>query len=441
VQRLVAGSHDVRERPGFLQVDTYGYVPVGLPDVWGSASTTLEYASADFAIAQLAGRIGDAATAELYLRRAQNWRNIFESGNRYLQPRRADRTFPAFSPTQQAEYVEGNGAQYTWLVPHNHRGLFDAMGGNAAVQARLDAFFTELNAGPTVAKAYLGNEPTHNTPWMYAYAGAPAKTQDVVRRAFTTLFRATPDGLAGNEDLGQLSSWAVWAAIGLYPQVPGRAELVLASPLFPAITISRGNGATIAITAPAASATNRFVTGLTVNGQPSDRPWLPESTVNAGGSLGFTLSATADAAWGAGPASAPPSFDVGPPVPRTGRITGLAGKCVDVRTSGTADGTPVQLYTCNGSAAQSWTLASDGTLRALGKCLDVAGSGIANGTRVQIWQCNGTGAQQWWPRPNGTLVNPPSGRCLDVPNSNSADGTQLQIYGCNGTAAQTWRVP
>ena len=441
VQRLVAGSHDVRERPGFLQVDTYGFVPTGLGDVWGSASTMLEYVSADFAIGQLAGRIGDASTAELYLRRAQYWRNVFESGSRYVQPRRADRTFPPFTPTQQNEYVEGNAAQYTWMVPHNHRGLFDAMGGNAAVLPRLDAFFAELNAGPNVARAYLGNEPSHNTPWMYAYAGAPYKTQDVVRRALTTLFRATPDGLAGNDDLGQLSSWAVWAAIGLYPQVPGRAELVLASPLFPTVTINRSTGRTLTMTAPNASVANKYVRGLTVNGQPSTRPWLPESLVANGGTVGFVLDAAADPAWGAAAADAPPSFDVGPAVPRTGRVTGLASKCLDVRGGATADGTIVQLQTCAGTGGQTWTLASDGTLRALGKCLDIASSGIANGTRVQLWQCNGTGAQQWWPRPNGGLLNPPSGKCLDVPNSNPADGTALQIFSCNGTAAQAWQLP
>ncbi|MGH3994788.1 MAG: ricin-type beta-trefoil lectin domain protein, partial [Pseudonocardiaceae bacterium] len=112
--------------------------------------------------------------------------------------------------------------------------------------------------------------------------------------------------------------------------------------------------------------------GLTVNGQPSTRPWLPESIVAGGGTVGFVLSSTADPAWGSGPADAPPSFDVGPAAPVSGRITGLAGKCVDVRGSGTADGTAVQLYTCNGTAAQTWTVASDGTLRALGKCMDVA---------------------------------------------------------------------
>jgi predicted alpha-1,2-mannosidase len=288
LRRAVAGSHDIRERPGYAQYDAYGYVPTGLPDVWGSASTTLEYVTADFAVSQLAQRLGDTTNHELYLRRAQNWRNLFESGNRYLQPRNTDATFPGFSPTQQNEYVEGNAEHYTWMVPHNYRGLFDAMGGNAAVLPRLDAFFTELNAGPDKPYAYLGNEPTLNTPWAYAYAGAPYRTQDVVRRALTTIYKATPDGYVGNDDLGEMASWAVWAALGMYPQAPGRAELVLASPQFPAITISRGNGVTIDVTAPGASDSVKYVQSLAVNGAASNRAWLTESFVNTGGTLAFT---------------------------------------------------------------------------------------------------------------------------------------------------------
>ncbi|TDV57853.1 lectin [Actinophytocola oryzae] len=441
LRRMVAGSHDARERPGYAQYDAYGYVPVGTGNVWGTASTTLEYVSADFAVSQLAQRLGDTANHELYLRRAQNWRNLFESGNRYLQPRNTDTTFPSFSPTQQNEYVEGNAAHYTWLVPHNYRGLFDAMGGNAAVLPRLDTFFTELNAGPDKPYAYLGNEPTLNTPWAYAYAGAPYKTQDVVRRALTSVFKATPDGYVGNDDLGQMASWAVWAALGLYPQTPGRAELVLASPQFPAITISRGNGVTIEITAPNASDTVKYVQGLTVNGAASSRPWVPESFVTSGGTLAFTLGSSPNTGWGSAPSDAPPSFDVGPVPARTGAIGGLASKCVDVNQGATANGTAIQLYDCNSSAGQTWTLASDGSVRALGKCVDVAGSGRADGTRIQLWDCNGTGAQQWWPKAGGALVNPPSGKCLDVPNSNTANGTQLQLYTCNNTGAQTWRLP
>jgi predicted alpha-1,2-mannosidase len=439
LQRMVAGSHDGRQRPGFAQYDSFGYVPTGTGGVWGSAATTLEYTSADYAVSAFAARIGDAANAELYLRRSQNWRSLFESGNKYLQPRNTDTTFPAFSPTQQNEYVEGNAAQYTWMVPHNYRGLFDAMGGNGTVIPRLDNFFTQLNAGGTLPYAYLGNEPTLNTPWAYVYAGAPSKTQDVVRRALTTIFKATPDGYVGNDDLGQMASWAVWAAIGMYPEVPGRAELILASPQFPAVTITRANGVVIDMTAPNASDPVKYVQSLTVNGSASNRAWLPASFVANGGTLAFTLSATPNTTWASAPADAPPSFDVGPVPPRAGAITGL--KCVDVNQGATTNGTKIQIWDCNGSAGQTWTLASDGTIRSLGKCMDVNRSGRANGTLIHLWDCNGTGAQQWWPRPGGALMNPPSGKCLDVPNSNTTNGTQLQLYTCNGTGAQNWRLP
>jgi beta-glucanase (GH16 family) len=124
----------------------------------------------------------------------------------------------------------------------------------------------------------------------------------------------------------------------------------------------------------------------------------------------------------------------------TGPITGIAGKCVDVRAAGTANGTPVQLYDCNGTAAQQWTVATNGSIRALGKCLDVAGGATANGTVVQLWDCNGTGAQAWRVQSNGTLVNPPSGRCLDDPGGNTANGTQLVIWDCNAGANQQWKL-
>jgi predicted alpha-1,2-mannosidase len=439
LRRIVAGVNDVRQRPGWLQYNQYGYVPTGLGDVWGSASTTLEYTSADFAISQLASRLGDTANAENFLRRAQNWRNLFESGSKYLQPRNTDTTFPSFSPTQQNEYVEGNAGQYTWLVPFNYRGLFDAMGGNTAVLSRLDSFFTELNAGPDKNNAYLGNEPTLNTPWAYAYAGAPYKTQDIVRRALTTIFRPVPEGMVGNDDLGEMSSWAVWAALGMYPEAPGRSELVLASPQFPTTTITRGNGKTITINAPGASDSAKYVQSLRVNGTASNRAWLPESFVANGGTLDYTLGTAPNTSWGSAAADAPPSFDVGPVPARTGPVTGL--KCVDGDPASNANGAVVRVWDCNTSAAQQWTRASDGTFRALGRCLDVSSSKRDNNTKVQLWDCNGTGAQQWWPKANGALVNSPSGRCLDIPNSNTTNGTQLQIYDCNTSAAQTWRVP
>ena len=124
----------------------------------------------------------------------------------------------------------------------------------------------------------------------------------------------------------------------------------------------------------------------------------------------------------------------------TGAITGYGGKCVDVAAASTANGTQVQLYTCNGTNAQQWTVGDDGTIRALGKCLDVASGSTANGARVQIWDCNGTGAQQWTASA-GTLRNPQSNKCLDATGHSSADGTPLQIWDCFGGPNQQWVLP
>jgi hypothetical protein len=125
----------------------------------------------------------------------------------------------------------------------------------------------------------------------------------------------------------------------------------------------------------------------------------------------------------------------------TGPIVGLAGKCLDVNAAGTADGTKIQIYGCNGTAAQQWTVGSDGTVRALGKCLDVAAAGTADGTKVQLWTCNGTGAQDWEPGPNGSLVNPASGKCLDVSENRAVDGQQIHIWTCYGGDNQRWTLP
>ncbi|GAB3976450.1 glycoside hydrolase family 3 C-terminal domain-containing protein [Actinoallomurus acanthiterrae] len=123
-----------------------------------------------------------------------------------------------------------------------------------------------------------------------------------------------------------------------------------------------------------------------------------------------------------------------------GQITGIAGKCDDF-AAGTANSNPIQLYDCNNTAAQTFTVMPDHTLRVLGKCVEVQYGATGNGAPVQLYDCNGTGAQQWRAGPNGSLVNPQSGRCLDVPSASTANGTQLRIYDCNATDAQKWRLP
>ena len=124
----------------------------------------------------------------------------------------------------------------------------------------------------------------------------------------------------------------------------------------------------------------------------------------------------------------------------SGPVGGVGSKCLDVRESRSADGTAVQTFGCNGTAAQAWSLHSDQSARALGKCLDVAGGGVGNGTKVQLWSCNGSGAQVWQVQ-GAVLRNPQSGRCLDVPGGVTADGLQVQIWDCNGSAAQRWTTP
>ncbi|MFF3611815.1 ricin-type beta-trefoil lectin domain protein [Streptomyces sp. NPDC002580] len=123
-----------------------------------------------------------------------------------------------------------------------------------------------------------------------------------------------------------------------------------------------------------------------------------------------------------------------------GPIKGLAGKCVDVAAANSANGTPVQLYDCNGTNAQQWTVSSDGTIRALGKCLDVTGNATADGTPVQLWDCNGTTAQRWTVTAAHDIVSPQADKCLDVTGNNSANGTRLQIWTCSGGANQKWTV-
>jgi lysophospholipase L1-like esterase len=149
-------------------------------------------------------------------------------------------------------------------------------------------------------------------------------------------------------------------------------------------------------------------------------------------------------AWNKGVQAADAAGWISPPVsggPTVGPVrSGIAGKCLDVNTGSNVNGTQVQLWSCNGTVAQSWTANADGTLRALGKCLDATALGTANGTKTEIWDCNG-GANQVWQAYNGGYRNPVSGRCLDDNAASTTDGTQLQLWDCNGTAAQKWTAP
>jgi chitinase len=182
--------------------------------------------------------------------------------------------------------------------------------------------------------------------------------------------------------------------------------------------------------------------GECYNGLPTVRRKTQWALANAGGIMNWELSQ--DATGANSLVSAIYETVMGgsqPPTGRTGRITGIGGKCADVAGASSANGTAVQLYDCNSTAAQTWTVGTDGTIRALGKCLDVNAAGTANGSLVQIYDCNGTGAQRWQSASDGTLRNPTSGRCLDAANNSSANGTRLQIWDCFAGANQRWTLP
>jgi predicted alpha-1,2-mannosidase len=305
--RIGTTSAGALVRFGLPDYVTLGYVSTANPY---SGSLTLEYATNDFSIARFAKALGDDEKSARYLARAQNWRNLFHDG--YLVPRRPDGRFLQHDDPGNSEgFCEGSLAQYSWMVPFNLRGLFDLMGGNAAVTQRLDEFFSRFNAGPWDEYAFIGNAPSLKSPWAYAFAGAPWRTQEVVRRILLSQFRNTPGGMPGNDDLGVLSSWAVFAAVGLYPHTPGVGGFIVSGPLFPSVTIRLAGGGELRIDAPEAEAGKPYVRSLKVNGAEYGSAWVPWDMVSAGGILELAMSGTPDTQWAAGSAAAPPSFDAG----------------------------------------------------------------------------------------------------------------------------------
>ncbi len=302
----------VGQRPSLDKWLAIHYVPTK-SNAWGGAGETLEDATADFSLSQLASRVGDTETAKTFLERAQYWKNLMNEEG-YIQNRNEDGTWPPFDPASSQGFAEGSSAQYTWMVPFNARGLFGAMGGADKANQRLDRFFHNPDGSWALtrmggAHAELDNEPSIGAPWLYLFSGQPHKTQSTVREAMNELWSDRPYGLPGNDDLGAMSAWFVWSAIGMYPGIPGRAELLLGSPLFQRIEIRRGGGATITMTAPQARADAPYVQTLRVNGRPSTRPWLPEEFIRSGGTLEFTLGTQPNPRWGAKAEDAPPSFD------------------------------------------------------------------------------------------------------------------------------------
>ncbi|HEX8732492.1 MAG TPA: GH92 family glycosyl hydrolase [Ktedonobacterales bacterium] len=299
------GAGGSTERPGLSAYLRLGYVP---PDsgAWVPVSTSLEYYSDDYAIACLASDLGQPAAARQFAARAADWRKSFDPATGYPQPRDGEGAFERFDPTDSDIYIEGDAAQYTWMTPFDGAGLVGLLGGPAAARRRLDTFFTQLNAGPASPYANMGNEPSFGAPWMYDFMGAPARTQATVRRIESQLFHNTPSGLPGNDDLGAMSSWYVWAALGLYPLLPGRAGFVLGSPLFPHVTLTIGSHV-VHLEAPGAALDAPYIQSMAIDDAPTSQLWLPLETLEQTRTITYAMSTT-PTAWGTAAADAPPSL-------------------------------------------------------------------------------------------------------------------------------------
>lgn len=327
------------ERPGLSSYEKLGYVS------GDHASLTLEYALADDSIAQFANALGDASVYKEFFSRAENWQNVYDSAatyrgySGYFEPRAANGSFPtgpAFSTSGgfgENGFREGNAAQYAWMVPQDLHGLFSAMGGNSTVVKRLDTLFTHLNVGPNEPYYWAGNEPGLEIPWEYDYAGDPGGTQAVVHRIVTSVYSDTPGGEPGNDDLGAMSSWLVWAYLGMYPETPGAQVLALGAPIFPTVEMHLANGHRVNISAPGAT-TSSYVEDLKVNGKATSNDWLDSTLVTGpattpggpggpgtpggpGGSsqttsLAFTLGSSPSTTWGVTQAEEPPSYQAKP---------------------------------------------------------------------------------------------------------------------------------
>jgi predicted alpha-1,2-mannosidase len=225
-----------------------------------------------------------------------------------MRDRYADGTWaPGFSPSTGNGFVEGSSAQYTWMVYSDVVGLAAAMGGPSVAAERLDSFFRQPDGSFDLSAASstrfdATNEPDIQTPYLYNYLGQAYKTQETVRAVIDQKWSDGTGGIPGNDDAGTMSAWYVFSALGLYPAVPTRAELVLTTPLFPRTVMRLGSGEKLTIESKGSG----YIQGLRVDGRPTTKAWLPASAVRTGAHLVYTLAADPSLTWGSGPKDGPP---------------------------------------------------------------------------------------------------------------------------------------
>jgi len=268
----------------------YGYIPLEdhVPYAFHAdeqVSRTLDYAYNDFIASVLAEELGHPEDAAIFAKRSGNWRNVIDAEDGFARGRHADGSWVSpFDPAVKASYVtESTPFVYTFFVLHDVPGLIGRLGGRDAFVGKLDELFDR--------KLYdHGNEPSHHIAYLYDDAGAAWKTQERVHEIVTTLYKDSADGLAGNDDAGQMSAWYVFSALGFYPVTPGTPRYSIGTPHFDDVTVKVGGGKTLRILAPGAEAGRFYVRSVRLNGKPLGRSYLLHSEITGGGELFFEMS-------------------------------------------------------------------------------------------------------------------------------------------------------
>lgn len=279
-----------------------GYIPCD--KVGGSVSQGLEFAYNDWLIAQMMKEHNRKDLYDKYMELSRSYRNYFDPETKLMRGRLSDGSwitpFDPASVQRPSNYVEGNAWQWAWFVPQDVEGLMELVGGQKSFEAHLDTLFTtssELTGDPNAAADVTGmigqyahgNEPSHHIPYLYNYAGAPRKTQALVDHILRTLYHNDPNGLSGNEDVGQMSAWYALSAMGFYSFCPGRPVYEIGRPIFDKVTIHLSNGKDFVIQAKNNSVENKYIRSMKLNGEDLAEPRFSHFDLMKGGELIFEM--------------------------------------------------------------------------------------------------------------------------------------------------------
>lgn len=281
----------------------YGYFPTDLTEA-ESVSSTLESVYDDYAAADMAKRMGKTEDAAYFARRADFYKNLFDSSTQFMRPKKSDGTWKSpFNPSQighaesvGGDYTEGNAWQYTWHVQHDVPGLIALFGGEEPFLNKLDSLFTlklettQADVTGLIGQYAHGNEPSHHVTYLYALAGRPERTQELIREIFDTQYSPKPNGLCGNDDCGQMSAWYMFSAMGFYPVNPVSGEYVFGAPQLPEFVLHLADGKTFTIKAEGLSEANKYVKSITLNGEPYAKNFISHADIVKGGTLVYQMT-------------------------------------------------------------------------------------------------------------------------------------------------------